>query len=404
MMKRKILRFTSRLITFNEGGRYSSGNLFIRFKWTPAHRKNYEALKRWKEENTKLFGPILKSNTIKPLGKKSKRKSVKFEVGEDLDAWFNERYNSVRNPSQRGDDHASTNDEVHLSHRRIGTVVERLNNPVDTCSENSISTDSSIHTTHSVSKAESEQLKDILRCKLSAEDGPYVEELKSCIQQKKLPTLPTVTSILAKTRSQESQFFLDRWKAQMIAELGEEGFQKFQQETLKKGVNLHVCIQQSLAGVSPVQVQTWNRGFWDSIQQELARVSEVQALETRVVHPYLQYSGTFDCVATYRDTICLIDWKTSKKPKPYLSSTFDYPLQVCAYIGAYNADPANTMKIQNGLVVVAYDDGNPAHAHLMTPDQCDYYWRQWLVRLHQYWSSVLYPQPVHSKENQSSLT
>lgn len=53
----------------------------------------------------------------------------------------------------------------------------------------------------------------------------------------------------------------------------------------------------------------------------------------------------------FRDTICLIDWKTSKKPKPYLSSTFDYPLQVCAYIGAYNADPANTIKVNSSITL-----------------------------------------------------
>lgn len=205
------------------------GNAIIRLKWTPAYRKNYEALKRWKEENTRLFGPILKSKTIKPLGKKSKRKSVKYELGEDLDAWFNERYSSVGSASQEGEDHVSMNDAVHLNDKRNVTVPGKQNVRTDSYSEKASSSDSSVQTTNILSKTESELLKDILHCKLSAEDGPFVEELKSRIEQKKLPTLPTVTGILAKTRSQESQFFLDRWKVQMIAELGEEGFQRLQQ-------------------------------------------------------------------------------------------------------------------------------------------------------------------------------
>ena len=69
-------------------------------------------------------------------------------------------------------------------------------------------------------------------------------------------------------------------------------------------------------------------------------IDGVLAIESGVIHQPLGYAGTVDCIAEFRNKICLIDWKTSKRRKTSWRSCYDYPVQLVAYAAAVNADPA----------------------------------------------------------------
>ncbi|KAI0216555.1 Mitochondrial genome maintenance exonuclease 1 [Lamellibrachia satsuma] len=199
--------------------------------------------------------------------------------------------------------------------------------------------------------------------------------------------LPSVTSILSKTMSPEARFFLDRWEKEMIAELGEDGFAKYKKELFSNGSNFHSCIEKYLGGMpeEELDLSGANEGYWSSIQTVFPDVGEVVNTEQMVQHPQLHYKGIYDCVAKYRDQLCLIDWKTSKRQKADIRHTYDNPIQLAAYMGAVNFDPSLRLKIESTLLVIAYKDGSPAHVHLIPRQKCVHYWGLWLQRLHAYW-------------------
>lgn len=42
------------------------------------------------------------------------------------------------------------------------------------------------------------------------------------------------------------------------------------------------------------------------------------------------------------------------------------------------------VQVENGLIVVAYKDGSPAHAHFLNSEQILPFWEKWLLRLEEY--------------------
>ncbi|XP_029963080.1 mitochondrial genome maintenance exonuclease 1 [Salarias fasciatus] len=206
-------------------------------------------------------------------------------------------------------------------------------------------------------------------------------------------SVPSVTRILQQTLSQEQIFYLERWKRRMIAELGEEGFREYSQNLFRQGKRFHSALEEILtsdpSGKDKSVSETAEyppdiQGYMESVSHILRDVTAVRAIESTVKHETLNYLGVVDCVARYRGVLCVIDWKTSEKAKPFLSNTYDNPIQVAAYAGALNNDGNYKYQVESGLIVVAYKDGSPAHAHQLSPELMLDYWKTWLLRLEEF--------------------
>ncbi|XP_037061160.1 mitochondrial genome maintenance exonuclease 1 isoform X2 [Peromyscus leucopus] len=197
---------------------------------------------------------------------------------------------------------------------------------------------------------------------------------------------PSVTRILQQTMTPEQSFFLERWKQRMVLELGEDGFAEYTSNIFLQGKQFHEALESILSPQENLKGREEHLqcGYIKSVQPILNEISGVQALESAVKHEALKYVGLLDCVAEYQGKLCVIDWKTSEKPKPFIRNTYDNPLQVVAYMGAVNHDSHYSFQVQCGLIVVAYKDGSPAHLHFMDEELCSKYWAKWLLRLEEY--------------------
>ncbi|KAG8141168.1 hypothetical protein E2320_006827 [Naja naja] len=198
----------------------------------------------------------------------------------------------------------------------------------------------------------------------------------------------SVTSVLHQTMPAEQAFYLERWKQRMILKLGKEGFEEYVKNTFQKGKDFHAAMEALLLAkgnvVKEQKEDTSISSYVTSVKHVLQDITGVRALESAVQHEALYYQGLMDCIADYRGQLCLIDWKTSEKPKPFLQNTYDNPLQIAAYIGAINHDRNYDFQVNCGLLVVAYKDGSPAHSHFMSFELCSQYWDKWLLRLEEF--------------------
>ena len=147
--------------------------------------------------------------------------------------------------------------------------------------------------------------------------------------------LPSVTSILQATKSEEDKASLELWKERV----GHKEANKIKNEASSRGTSMHSYIEDFLRG-------RINESFFESNEQyknmakEIidkginGKLEEIYGMETTLHYPE-KYAGTADLVGIYQGQETIIDFKQANKPKKtdYIQ---DYFLQLGAYTLAHN--------------------------------------------------------------------
>lgn len=135
--------------------------------------------------------------------------------------------------------------------------------------------------------------------------------------------LVSITSVI----SHYNKEFFASWRKRV----GEEEADRITRKATARGTDAHTLIEQYLRNMDlNSDVLPISEMLFQISVPELKRINNIHALEGSLYSKYLGIAGTVDCIAEYDGELSIIDFKTSKKPKPR-EWIEHYFVQCCAY-------------------------------------------------------------------------
>jgi hypothetical protein len=165
--------------------------------------------------------------------------------------------------------------------------------------------------------------------------------------------LPSVTTILKATESEEKKASLANWKARV----GALEANRIKNEASNRGTSMHAFLEKYLLGqlnLELLEEDNKSKKMADEIIEHGIRnkLSEIWGTEATLYYPG-KYAGTCDACGVYEGQETIIDFKQSNKPKKEEYIT-DYYYQLAAYSLAHNV--VYNSKITQGIVLLCTVD------------------------------------------------
>jgi len=165
--------------------------------------------------------------------------------------------------------------------------------------------------------------------------------------------LPSVTTVLSKTKSKEDSESIQRW----IKRVGEKEADKIKNEAAARGTAMHKYLEDLILGQRSLDLTNLGQQAQKMaeiiVERGLNDCSEVYGTEAVLYYPGL-YAGSCDLVAKYKDKVSIIDFKQTNKPKQK-EWIGDYFLQMAAYGMAHDAVYGTA--IEQGVIMMCSKDG-----------------------------------------------
>ena len=194
--------------------------------------------------------------------------------------------------------------------------------------------------------------------------------------------LPSVTTILSATQSEEKRESLQRWRDRV----GEAEATRIVDESGARGTAMHkilekYVLEQGYLDETEVGKQAHNMAI-RVIEQGLCNISEYYGTECTLYYPGL-YAGQTDLVGIHKGQDAIIDFKKTNKPKKR-EWIGDYFLQLAAYAMAHNF--VYKTEITKGVVMMCSKD-NFYQEFVVEGEEFKQYKHKFLGRVDEYFKS-----------------
>ena len=165
--------------------------------------------------------------------------------------------------------------------------------------------------------------------------------------------LPSVTTILSATKSEEDKAALANWKERV----GYKEANRIKTEASTRGTSMHTYIEDYLKG-------RVNESFFETNEQykimakEIidkglnGKLEEIYGMEETLYYPE-QYAGTADLLAKMNGVDVCVDFKQANRPKK-IDYIQDYFLQLGAYTLAH--DKVHGTQMKAGIILLCTKD------------------------------------------------
>ena len=164
--------------------------------------------------------------------------------------------------------------------------------------------------------------------------------------------LPSVTTILSETQSDEKKESLARWKARV----GETEAERIKDSSASRGTNMHLHLERYILGAGHMDLTDEGQVAGDMAQviidKGLCDMGEIWGSEVTLFYPNL-YAGATDLVGVFDYEDSIVDFKQSNKPKKK-EWIDDYFMQLGAYAMAHNC--VYDTEITQGVILMCTPD------------------------------------------------
>ena len=120
-----------------------------------------------------------------------------------------------------------------------------------------------------------------------------------------------LVSITSVTSHHNKDIFVN-WRKKV----GDAEADRITRQATSRGTDTHTLTEAYLYNKELPEVQPLSQMLFKIYKSELNKISRVHSLEGSLYSKELGIAGTVDCIAEYNGELAIIDFKTSKKPKP----------------------------------------------------------------------------------------